>query len=71
VIAAINAPLRSGRGPGIASCWVARSWLGPLREEAAVQRLKARRKVVQFLSDHPAEHGWPHKIMFEAKPMKG
>jgi hypothetical protein len=33
--------------------------------------LKARRNVVQFYSDDPAGYGWPHRVVFEAKPAKG
>ena len=45
--------------------------LGPSWEYAALRRLKAGRNVVQFYSDDPAKHGWPHRVVFEAQPAKG
>jgi len=48
-----------------------RNILGWSWEYAALPRLKARRNVIQFCSDDPAEHGSPHPVVFEAKPATG
>ena len=48
-----------------------RNILGWSWEYAALRRLKARRNVIQFYSDDPVEHGWPHRVVFEAKPARG